>query len=86
MSFYLKLSLRRVIKIKILSSKLLSYEEELVEYISTEEYLKDIDVRKQNGWYRDKKPNFYNESYEVITKFNNDKIIQRYKRYGAIKV
>ena len=71
---------------KILTRKVLSYEEELVEYDNYEEYKLDLDKRRKEKWTREKKPCFYYDRMETVTKYRGDKIIQRYKRFGALNI
>ena len=73
------------INMKILNSKLMSFEEECVEYFSEEEYLTDLDKRRKEGWTRIKRPNFETGCMEVMKKKTNHGFTVRYKRFNGIK-
>lgn len=69
---------------KILNSKLMSFEEECVEYTSEEEYREDLDRRRKNGWTRIKK--LENGIMIPVSKRTNNGFTMRYKRYNGVKL
>lgn len=68
---------------KILNSKEMLFEEECVEYTSEDEYRKDLDKRRKDGWTRVKKANFETKEMEVISKRTNKGFTIRYKRFNG---
>lgn len=71
---------------KILNSKEMLFEEECVEYTSEDEYRKDLDKRRKDGWTRVKKANFETKEMEVISKRTNNGFTIRYKRFNGIQI
>lgn len=80
---------------KIIESKVLSYEEDLIEYENNEEFINDCKERKNNGWSLvcKNKVDFYNETIDKspIVKYRNGKngiryCIYRWKRYGYLNI
>lgn len=69
----------------VLNSKVMSFEEECVEYVSEEEYREDLDKRRKQGWTQIKQPNFEKKQMEVIRKKTNKGFTVRYKRFNGIK-
>ena len=43
---------------KLLNSKVMSFEEDCVEYENEQEYLEDLDKRRKAGWTQLKTPDF----------------------------
>ena len=64
----------------------MSFETECVEYTSEEEYRKDLDKRRQNGWAQSRHPNFETGKMDVVSKKTNKGFTIRYNRYNKILI
>lgn len=71
---------------KVLNSKLMSFEEECVEYYSEEEYFTDLDKRRKQNWTQVKTANFKTGKMEVIRKNTNHGFTVRYKRFNGVLI
>lgn len=71
---------------KILNSKVMSFEEECVEYLTKEEYREDLHKRRRNGWTQIKVPNFETCEMEVLSKKTNKGFTIRYKRFNHLQI
>lgn len=71
---------------KSLNYKVMSFEEECVEYMSKEEYIKDLDKRRKDGWTQVRTPNFETREMEVVSKKTNKGFTIRYKRFGKLPI
>lgn len=72
---------------KLLNSKVMSFEEDCVEYENEQEYLEDLDKRRKAGWTQLKTPDFENGVMKRVSKqLPNGHFTQRYKRFNGIKL
>lgn len=71
---------------KILSDKLVSCESETVEYNSLEEFNEDKSKRRKNKWNITTTPDFYNHEMKQVIKYNGNKMIVKWIRYGGIMI
>lgn len=72
---------------KLLNSKVMSFEEDCVEYENEQEYLEDLDKRRKAGWTQLKTPDFENGVMKRVSKqLLNGHFTQRYKRFNGIKL
>ena len=71
---------------KILSDKLVSCESETVEYDTYEEFLVDKIKRRKAKWNITTTPDYYNHEMKRVIKYNGDKMIVKWVRYGAIMI
>ena len=53
---------------KLLNSKVMSFEEDCVEYENEQEYLEDLDKRRKAGWTQLKTPDFENGVMKRVSK------------------
>ena len=53
---------------KLLNSKVMSFEEDCVEYENEQEYLEDLDRRRKDGWTQVKTPDFENGVMKRVSK------------------
>ena len=71
---------------KILNSKLMSFEEDCVEYETEEEFKMDLDRRRKEGWTRVKQPDFEKGYMVAVSKKTNKGFTMRYKRFNGVKI
>lgn len=53
-------------------------------YSNGEDYYKDMEEKKKNGWKVATKPNFYNEKYEPVIKHSSNGTVITYVKYKKI--
>ena len=72
---------------KLLNSKVMSFEEDCGVYENEQEYLEDLDKRRKAGWTQLKTPDFENGVMKRVSKqLLNGHFTQRYKRFNGIKL
>ena len=71
---------------KILNDKLVSCESETVEYDTYDEFLVDKIKRRKDKWNITTTSDFYNHEMKQVIKYNGNKMIVKWVRYGAIMI